>query len=652
MNKYAFGLFALCIALLMSACAKMGQPDGGWYDETPPRVIATYPQDGDVHVNNKKIAILFSEFIKLDNASEKVVVSPPQLITPEIKGQGKRITVSLEDSLMPNTTYTIDFSDAISDNNEGNPLGNYTYTFSTGGEIDTMQVAGYVLDAQNLEPVKGILVGLYSNLNDSAFQKLPMLRVARTDSRGYFSIKGVKEGDYRVYALQDQDANFRFSQKSEAIAFTPEIFTTSARPDIRQDTIWADSLHIKSIDRVGYTHFYPDDVILTSFTQTLTTRYLAKFERPQADHFTLYYGYGDKDLPQISGLNFDAQDAFIIEPSAEQDTITYWLRDTTLVNQDTLSLAVTHNITDTLGVLRQQTDTLNLISKEPYAKRLKLLTEERQKWEKKQKRREERGKSFLTVMPPKALELSYHVESTIDPDANPSVTMNTPLSVVDTTKIHLYQKIDTLWYNAKFLFGQRPGSLRDYTLVGEWTPGIEYSLEIDSAAFVDIYGKASVPHKQGFKVRATDEYATLSITLQNMDGKHCLVQLLNGQDNVVKVAEAQNNEVNFFYVKPATYYLRLIVDDNDNGKWDTGNYDKLQQAEAVYYYPKGIECRAKWDISEKWNPKALPLHQQKPSAITKQKADKKKTVRNLNAERAQKLGIALPEYLQRKQIQP
>ena len=168
--------FYVIAFLLLASCAKMGQPDGGWFDETPPHVIGASPTDGAVNVREKKVNIYFDEFIKVDNPTEKVVVSPPQLEAPEIKGTGKRIQVSLVDSLKPNTTYTIDFSDAISDNNEGNPLGNYTYSFSTGEVIDTMEVSGYVLESENLEPIKGILVGLYQDLADSAFKTKPMLR--------------------------------------------------------------------------------------------------------------------------------------------------------------------------------------------------------------------------------------------------------------------------------------------------------------------------------------------------------------------------------------------------------------------------------------------------------------------------------------------
>ena len=126
-------------ALIVASCAKMGEPDGGWFDETPPRILGSTPIDRATSVLNNKINIYFDEFIKLDNPTEKVVVSPPQLEVPEIKSQGKRISVQLLDSLKPNTTYTIDFSDAISDNNEGNPLGNYTFSFSTGGQIDTLE---------------------------------------------------------------------------------------------------------------------------------------------------------------------------------------------------------------------------------------------------------------------------------------------------------------------------------------------------------------------------------------------------------------------------------------------------------------------------------------------------------------------------------
>ncbi len=632
----------LLAALAVVSCAKMGQPDGGWYDETPPVIVRTTPQDKGVNVKQKKISIYFDEYIKVDNPTEKVVISPPQIEQAEIAASGKKIVVELKDTLKPNTTYTVDFSDAITDNNENNPLGNYTYTFSTGDHIDTMEVAGYVLDAQNLEPIKGILVGLYSNLSDTIFTKEPMLRVSRTDSRGKFVIKGVAHGDYRIYALQDADNNYIFNQKSEQIAFTHDIITPSSMPDIRQDTIWRDSLRIDSIVRVGYTHFLPDDIVLRAFTEVQTNRYLVKTERTEPDHFTMFFSYGDSLLPQIRGLNFNEQDAFIIEPTEKQDTITYWLRDTMLVNQDTLRMEVKYMATDTLGVLQLQTDTMDVLAKVPYEKRLKQQADEYEEWKKKQDKAKKRGKEYETEMPKKALEPKYNVASEPAPDQNVIITVPTPLASADTSRIHLYSKHDTLWYRSPFVLRPKPGQHRTYELLGEWRPGIEYSLEVDTMAFTDIYGKTSAPKKQGFKVKTEDAYATLLFDITGMADTTVVVQLLNSQDVMVKEVSTSNGRAEFFYIKPDTYYARMFIDSNNNGVWDTGDYAADRQAETTYYYPDKIECKAKWDLTLTWNPTSRSLNLQKPMTITKQKPEKEKTIKRRNLERAEKLGIPYP----------
>lgn len=633
----------LLAVLAVVSCAKMGQPDGGWYDETPPVIVRTTPQDQGTNIKDKKISIYFNEYIKVDNPTEKVVISPPQIEQAEIVASGKKIAVELKDSLKPNTTYTVDFSDAITDNNEGNPLGNYTYTFSTGGHIDTMQVAGYVLNAQNLEPIKGILVGLYNNLSDTIFTKEPMLRVSRTDSRGKFIIKGVAPGDYRIYALQDADNNYVFNQKSEQLAFSHEIITPSFKPDVRQDTVWRDSLHIDSIMRVPYTHFLPDDIVLRAFTETQTDRYLIKTERTEPDRFTLYFSYGDSLLPQITGLNFNADDAFIIEAAEKRDTVTYWLRDTMLVNQDTLRMEVKYMATDTLGVLRLQTDTMDILAKVPYEKRLKQQQDEYEEWKKKQEKAKKRGKEYETEMKPKALKPKYNVASEPDPDQNITITMPAPLASADTSRIHLYSKHDTLWYKSPFVLRPKPGVHRTYELLGEWRPGIEYSLEIDTMAFTDIYGKTSAPKKQGFKVKTEDSYATILFDITGMADTTVVVQLLNSSDAVVKEAATDNGRVEFYYIKPDTYYARMFIDSNRNGIWDTGDYAADRQPETTYYYPDKIECKAKWDLTLTWNPVSRSLNLQKPMAITKQKPEKEKTITRRNQERAAKLGIPYPD---------
>ncbi|MBO5626550.1 MAG: Ig-like domain-containing protein [Prevotella sp.] len=633
----------------------MGNPDGGWYDETPPQVIGAEPEDKGINVNSRKIKILFNEFIKIENATDNVIVSPPQLEQPEIKAAGKRILIELKDSLKSNTTYTIDFSDAISDNNEGNPLGNFTYSFSTGDRIDTLEVSGNVLEAENLEPVKGILVGLHPVADslktgssvldvDSVFRKQPLLRVSRTDSRGHFVIKGIAPGSYRVFALQDMDGTYTFSQKSEKIAFNHEIIVPSFKPDVRQDTIWSDSLHIRSITPVHYTHFLPDDIMLRAFTELQTDRFFLKTERKQANRFDVFFSYGHAELPTIKGLNFNAEDAFVVEPSEKKDTILYWLRDTTLVNQDTLSVEMTYYATDSLGELQLKTDTLEILSKDPYAKRMKKLADEHKEWKKKQEKAAKKGMPVDSVMPVKHLDLKWNAPSELAPDQNISVTFTTPLALADTSKIRLYSKIDTLWYEAPYEFRPMKNAHRTYELLGEWRPEVEYSLEVDSAAFTDIYGLTSNKLKQGFKVKSLDSFSSLIFTFEGMAGKNIIAYLLDKGGNTIKTATTTDGAVQFFYIKPGTYYLQMLVDHNGNGQWDTGNYDEDLQPEEVYYYPHAIECKEKWDVTLSWNPKSTPLLHQKPRVLIKQKDEKKKaTIKNRNAERARQKGI---EYIQ------
>lgn len=625
---------------MIVSCARMGQPDGGWYDDTPPRVVHTDPADKGTGVKSKKVTIAFDEFIKLEDATSKVVISPPQIEPADIKASGKKIVVELKDSLMDNTTYTIDFSDAISDNNEGNPMGNYTYSFSTGERIDTFEVSGNVLDATNLEPIKGILVGLYDDLSDTVFARKPFIRVSRTDSRGRFVIRGIAPGTYRVYALQDADGNYIYSQKSEMLAFSHETFNPYAKPDIRQDTVWRDTLRIDSIMRTPYTHFYPDNIVLRAFTALQTDRYLVKSERAEPNKLNFYFSYGNDSLPQLRGLNFNSDSAFVVDSNLKNDTITYWIKDTTLINTDSLTLEARYLITDSTGTLVMQTDTLEMIPKMSYEKRMKQEEKENEKWLKEQEKKKKKGEAYDSIMPLKPLEPQISGGGTITPEQNIFFTMPTPLQKCDTSAIHLYSKIDTLWYKSRFEWLPVPGNIKKFELRAEWRPDIEYSLEVDSAAFVDIYGLVSKSIKQGIKVSSNDEFGSLIVNVSGQrDSATVIVQLLGSNDNVQKEAKVVDGAAEFFYLKAGKYYLKAFVDNNGNGLWDTGDYYADLQPEDVYYYPKEVECKEKWDITIGWDLNATPVARQKPQAITKQKSEQEKKLRNRNADRAKELGI-------------
>ena len=645
--------YLLLLLLLLVSCARMGNPDGGWYDDTPPRVVSASPRDGGTDVTTQKMAIHFNEYIKLDDPQSKVIISPPQMEMPEIRAAGKRILVELKDSLKPNTTYTVDFSDAISDNNENNPMGNYTYSFSTGGQIDTMQVSGYCLNAEDLEPIKGMLVGLYAEVDDSTFHKQPFLRVSRTNGSGQFTIKGVAPGKYYVYALQDADGDFVYNQKSEVIGYSRQVVEPSSMLDYRKDTLWLDSLHIDNIKRVPYTHFLPDDVTLLCFQEPQTDRFLVKTERKEPERIDFFFTYGSDSLPVIRGLNFESDSAFVVEPSEKRDTVSYWLRDSMLINQDTLAMEVKYLMTDSTGVLVQQTDTIEALPKTSYEKRLKAEQKELEKWQKEQEKRKKRNESYDSIMPRKPLALKISASGQIDPAERIRFEMPTPLSRCDTAAIHLYSMIDSVWYRAPHLFRQT--STRTYELLAEWRLGVEYSLEIDSAAFESIYGLVSNASKTGLKVKTEDDYSSLVVNLSGFSlddyrqphdstqaevKPQVIVQLLDKQDKPVReaVMNSEDQSAEFYYLTPGQYYLRAIIDVNGNGLWDTGCYDEDRQAEPVFYNKEQIECKQKWDVSRSWNLTATPRHQQKPTAITKQKPDQQKQLKNRNLERARELG--------------
>lgn len=633
-------LLCLLALLLTAACASIGNPDGGRFDETPPRVVGSSPADGAVNVSKRKVQILFDEYIKLEKASEKVVISPPQIEPANVRADGKRVKVDFYDSLRANTTYTIDFSDAIEDNNEGNPMGQYTFSFSTGDVIDTMQVSGRVLNAADLEPIKGIMVGLYpadSIWNDTLFRTRPFLRVSRTNGEGRFTIKGVKDGAYRVRALEDKDGDFVFSQKNERVAFDTTVYVTGSFPDVRMDTVWRDSLWYDSIRVVPYTHYTPDDVLLLAFLEDGQERHLLKTVYPEPTSFTFYFTAPSDSTPRIKGLNFDER-CLVADASLKNDTVTFWVTDTALIHrQDTLSMILSYMETDTLGQLVVTNDTLDLSPKTTYAKIAAERSKQIEAWEKDRERRQKKAKKPLPYEENPYertwLEAGFKPSGSLAPNQNVRYLAKEPILEVDTTKIHFYVKKDTDWLPAPFLFMPEERSAKSYMLYAEWEPGQKYRFVMDTAAVVSVLEHESKSVRQEFHVRAVEEYGSIFIHVISPD-TGVVVQLLSKNDKVeAQQRTDKEGNADFFFMKPGEYYMRCYVDANGNGQWDTGDYASGLQPERVYYFGKPLPLKAQWDLRQDWDVRAVDVARQKPMAITKQKPDKEKKLKNRNAER-------------------
>lgn len=629
----------LLVIIGFYACASTGMPDGGPYDETPPKFVRATPEPNATNNKRKKISIEFDEYIKLDKASEKVIISPPQNEAPEVKVSGHRVLVEFFDTLRENTTYTIDFGDAIVDNNEDNPLGNFAYAFSTGEHIDTMEVSGTVLSADNLEPVKGIQVGLHKNLEDSAFVKLPFDRISRTDSRGHFTIRGVAPGKYRIYALMDGNQNYFFDSKTEAIAFLDSLVVPDMRPAMRQDTVWneLDTLAYDTIYEVHYTRFLPDNLILRSFKEENPMQYLVKSEREQLNRFSLYFSAKADTLPTIKGLDFDEKDAFIIESNPRNDTIRYWIKDTVMCERDTLTFQMDYLATDTLGQLVPKTDTLRMVNKIDKKRRMALAEEALKKEEKERKKRAKKGDTLKVE--PKFFAMSVDAPSNLDLNRNIVLKFEEPVEHIDTAAIHMAVKVDSLWEDIPFILMGDSVVPRQYQILADWQPGQEYQLKIDSLGIKGIYGLYTNKVENQLKVKTLEDYGTLYLNIVGA-GPHAVVQLLNSSDGVVRQQPVTDkNTCDFYFLQPSTkYYIRLFNDDNNNGVWDTGNYEEKRQPEEVFYFPKVWEMKANFEFEETWDIHAVPLDKQKLDEIKKQKPDEAKKIKDRNKERARKLG--------------
>ena len=638
---------ALALAALaaLSGCAAIGDPDGGPYDETPPRITGSHPKNGATGVKTRKVTIDFNEFIKLENANEKVVISPPQIEQPEIKVTGKKIQVELFDSLKPNTTYSIDFADGIVDNNEGNPLGDYCFRFSTGDAIDTLEVSGYVLNAEDLEPVKGMTVGLHSDLSDSAFMTKPFERVSRTDANGHFTIRGIAPGTYRIYAVTDMDQTFSYSQRNEKIAWMDSVIVPTTQLRYREDTIFTAQGLVDTTMIVPYTQYLPNDITLLAFTPEPVIQYMSAAERNTHEKFTLRFSLPLDSMPRIEGLNFDEKTDYILQHSARYDTLTFWMKDTSVYYKDTLSFCITYLATDTAGVLSPKTDTLNLVPKKSRERILKDQArreeEQRKDLEKQLKRLERAGDSvgIAKLLEPTIKFIDYKLTSggSMSLYEQVSLVFKEPVTFLSDTAIHLYHKVDTVWKSVPFEIEHDTINILRYLIYGEWLPEETFKIAIDSASIQGLYGLHNSPIESTLKFNALNQYSTFTVNVANPKPGYT-VRLHNNAGKVIRSEKLENGSVDFYLLQPSTYYVSMFDDVNGNGKWDTGEYEEKRHAENVWFIKRSWALKQDWTHeTEAWYVNSTPLVEQKPDELQKETAKKQESDIHLkNVERLEK----------------
>ncbi|MBR1786188.1 MAG: Ig-like domain-containing protein [Paludibacteraceae bacterium] len=605
MNKTThISLFTL-LALLLTfySCANKGVgPQGGPKDETPPQMQKEVPENGTLNFSGKTIILYFNEYVQLDKVADNVMISPPQQKPPVIKAIGKRVIVAFEEPLRDSTTYTIDFGSAICDNNEKNPMQGYSYSFSTGDHIDTLEIKGQVLNARDLNPMSGITVGIHANHADSAFEREVFTRIAKTDENGLFNIQNIKSGSYRIYALNDVNKDYVY-QTGELLSFTDSVFTPTMRREITADTIWKDTIDIDTVIIAEKTLPNIDNIVLYVFKEDKKRHYFIRCVREAPNYFRLFFSAPQDSMPRVMPLQTDWLKYALCQPNATFDTITYWLTDSAVIHTDTLQMEMTYLKTDSLWQLQEQTDTVKAIYRSP-----RLSDRAREKAEKAERERKVR--------------LTTNANNSFDIFDTLQIVADTPLDTIKWDSIQLLIKQDTTWLKTNFTVQPADSSKMRYNLLTEWQFGQTYRLLIDSCTVKDIYGKTNEKSRNELKVKKADEYASIIVKIEPYD-ERAVIEVIDEKENIIRSQKAKKEGCKFENLKPKAYYLRLFIDENGDGKWTTGDWSKRTQPEPVYYFSKKLTLRANWDFEETFEYLTQPRHLQKPETIKKDGSKKK-----------------------------
>lgn len=621
----SFLFLTLTAVVILYSCANIASPTGGAYDVDPPVVQRATPGFNELNSTPVKIEIEFDENIKIKTPNEKVIITPPQQNMPVIRSIGKKAVVELKDELLPNTTYTVDFTDAIVDNNEENPLENFVYSFSTGDRLDTLSISGKVLSASDLEPVKGMYVGIHSNFDDTVFTRVPFERIARTDSRGRFIVRGMAPGEYKVFALGDLNRDYKYDNPQEAIAFLDSIIVPSTMPAVRQDTIFLDSLTIDTIKTVHYTRFLPDDLLLRSFQTDFQRKYRQQHERPEAHRLLLQFA-APAPLPSLTLMRPEPakQDWYILERSIGNDSLLLWITDSVVFQEDSIIMKVDYFRTDSLNQDYIDTDTLTFTVRGAARQRAAAEEKELQK---------EKGDEAVEDTVITFLEIKTNVQNTFELFNPIRIEFGEPVIQFDSSYVHLFHQQDTLFFPVPYRFERDTINPRKFILRPSWIPGGKYKLAVDSAAIISHYGHWNNKLEQAFTVKDLDQYGNLEMVITGLpEDKSSFVELLDKSDKPFRKSFVKENSARFQDLPPGEIYARLVIDEDGDGLWTTGNYEVLRQPEQVFYYPGKLVIRAFADHLEDWNIESVPVISQKPLEITKNKPEEKKR-RDPNQER-------------------
>lgn len=546
MKRYLFVLWVLTLA----ACARPVAPEGGAKDVAPPTVVVEKSTPNmTTRFAGKEVRLTFDEWVVLQDAANQVLVSPPLAKRPEITLKGKTVLVRFKEDevLRPNTTYTINFGTSVKDLHENNPAKDLRFVFSTGDFIDSLSLAGNVVDAFTDEPVENIAVMLYDNPDDSIIRKERPYYLARTDKTGVFSIPNVRAGVFKCVAIEDANQNMKWDGESERIGFPlePVIMNDSTRnaPRLRLFKPTAPLRLISTnanrygLIKLGFTA-PPDSVRL------------------------------QPDLPGLKWLQ-----------ERDKDTIVLWYDrpDSTawkmIAGKDTVSVKALSRA----GFL---------------ANNQMVFADERVPAVNNQRR----NRPADPAPAPGKVKLPPRTTN-INPNKPLLLAFNNPVAAFDTSKWLLNP--DSVPVRAFTVIPDSAG-LRNLQLQAPWQEGKAYRLTMLPGAVTDMFGTANADTLVRILVAPVEkQLGALNLTLQNLiPGQVYVLQLFNGnalEEERLFTAVIPEKRFAFGKLQPVTYTATLINDQNRNGRWDPGDYFAHRQPEPVL--SRKLEpLRANWEV--------------------------------------------------------
>jgi len=647
---------------LFYSCANVGIPTGGDKDSIPPVVVNMNPEIGAKNFNGHSISLAFDEYITSKDISNNLLVSPVLKRKPTVRMKGKNLFIEFVDTLKQNTTYCFNFGNGIADNNEGNKLDNFRTAFSTGENFDSLMIGGFVVMAENIEPVKDVYVLLFSEGDSiNTFKKGTPSYIAKTDEKGFYLFTNIKDGKYFLYALKDIDYSLSFNQPDEPIAFSDSLVSalipnisligknkqgstvdSLLRGKISPDSILiSDTINVTGIDKVKkkfkrflpssstdsikYKKYYENVVdtfrmgnyrervsitpnVLFMYQEKNNNQLLKDYNRNKANLVKFNFSHAVKDSFNVELISPEiSSDWAYLEYSAGCDSsINLWIKDTLVSKIDTLKMEVQYLALDTAKQTTLKRDTLFL------AFDTGINTK------KKKKKKKEVEKEIIP-----SFSFTTNMGDDFDPYDSILVDCPEPLSQFDYKKIHLYSVKDSVNKELTFSLEQDSVYLRKYRIIYPWEYEEHYLFQIDSAAAKTYSGIPSAKVEKNFNIQKENYYGKIFMNMKNVSCP-CILQFMKNtktEEVISTFTFSENGEVEIPFVKPDTYKLSIILDRNGNGKWDPGVLDKGIQPEHVIYYNKVIKVRSNFEIHETWS---IPVNMQYKKIIFDEEKEKAK----------------------------